>query len=521
MSGSKYILTLDVGSGSVRAILFNIEGDQIATCQREWLPVTIPEYPGSQDFDTGATRGLLVKCIREVIVKSGVKPDEISGVTATSLREGIVLYDKKQKVIWACTNTDARATREVEEMVAEGLGEPVYRTGGDWLNIISPARFRWIKGHMPDVYERIDRVNMISDWVLYMLSGSLVTEPSCGSSSGIFDLKERTWSKELIELIGLPEDIYAPVYEPGSIIGEVSENIARETGLKAGTPVITGGGDTQMGLTGSGSVRPGLFTIVGGTFWQTALVTDYPLIDPEFRLRTLCHAVPGQWMIEGIGFFHGFTMRWFRDGFCQTEKKEALLEGADPYDLMEKLASGIPPGSNGVQAIFSNIMNARQWKHAVPSFVGFDLMRPESTGKAACIRALEEHAAYTSRAHYKILTDISGLKAGTITFCGGSSRGTLWPGIIADVLGVPVRVPVVKESTALGAAMFAGMALGWYSAISEASDRLVKWERVIEPDIENMKAYDEHYERWCRVYPYLMSMADDGILPSMWRAPGV
>ncbi|KKK51250.1 hypothetical protein LCGC14_3116830, partial [marine sediment metagenome] len=316
MSGSKYILTLDVGSGSVRAILFNIEGDQIATCQREWLPVTIPEYPGSQDFDTGATRGLLVKCIREVIVKSGVKPDEISGVTATSLREGIVLYDKKQKVIWACTNTDARATREVEEMVAEGLGEPVYRTGGDWLNIISPARFRWIKGHMPDVYERIDRVNMISDWVLYMLSGSLVTEPSCGSSSGIFDLKERTWSKELIELIGLPEDIYAPVYEPGSIIGEVSENIARETGLKAGTPVITGGGDTQMGLTGSGSVRPGLFTIVGGTFWQTALVTDYPLIDPEFRLRTLCHAVPGQWMIEGIGFFHGFTMRWFRDGFC-------------------------------------------------------------------------------------------------------------------------------------------------------------------------------------------------------------
>jgi autoinducer 2 (AI-2) kinase len=254
----------------------------------------------------------------------GVTKEEIAGVTATSMREGMVLYDKNKRIIWACPNADARAKHEVEEMITAGLGEKVYKIGGDWLNIISPARFWWIKHHQPEIYEKITYMNMLSDWVLFQLSGEIVTEPTCGSSSGIFDLKKRKWSEELVHIAHLPSGIYPPVHEPATIIGQISEKASSETGLKKGTPVIAAGGDTQLALLGTGAAHPGSFTIVGGTFWQTTAITDWPLIDPEYRLRTLCHAVPGQWMVEGIGFYHGFTMRWFRDGFCQNEKKRPM-----------------------------------------------------------------------------------------------------------------------------------------------------------------------------------------------------
>jgi autoinducer 2 (AI-2) kinase len=516
----KYILTLDIGTGSGRAILFNSEGSQVGTSQREWLPETLPEYPGAQNFNTQKVWQLLVECVKETIQKAGVDSSDIGGVTATSMREGMVLYDKKGEEIWACTNADARAKGEVEEMISRGLAEPIYRTGGDWLNIISPPRFWWIKKHLPDVYNRIAHVNMLSDWVLFKLSGALVTEPTCGSSSGIFDLEKRSWSRKLVAMAQLPDDIYPEVHETGTIIGEVSKRASSQTGLKRGTPVIAGGGDTQLALLGTGAVKPGLFTIVGGTFWQTTATCDRPLIDPNYRLRTLCHAVPHQWMTEGIGFYHGFTMRWFRDGFCQTEKQVAAQQDDDAYFLMEKQAEKIAPGSNGVQAVFSDVMNARNWKHAVPSLVGFDLMNAGGTGKAACIRAIEENAAYTCRGHFDILKEISGYSPETITFCGGSSKGFLWPQILADVLGVRIKIPEVKEATSLGSAMCACVALGWYDDVNTAGRRFVKWEREVVPNDENVKAYDECYERWRKVYPYLLSIADDGLLPSMWRAPG-
>ena len=245
MIKNKYILTIDVGTGSGKAILFDEIGKQVSVSQREWLPDILPEYPGSQNFNTDEAWRLIIECIQEAMSGADVKKSEIAGVTATSMREGMVLYDRQKKVIWACPNADARATKEVEDMIAAGLGEPIYRTGGDWLNIISPARFRWIKSHLPELYDRIAFMNMLSDWVLFKLSGNIVTEPTCGSSSGIFDLKRRTWSEKLVKISDLPEDIYPPVYESAAVIGNVTQEAAAETGLNAGTTVITAGGDTQ------------------------------------------------------------------------------------------------------------------------------------------------------------------------------------------------------------------------------------------------------------------------------------
>jgi autoinducer-2 kinase len=268
-------------------------------------------------------------------------------------------------------------------------------------------------------------------------------------------------------------------------------------------------------------VRPNMRTTCAGTFWLDTVVTDETLIDPESRLRTLCHVVPGQWMTEGVAFHHGFSMRWFRDGFCQEEKRLAAEQGTDAYVLMERLAQEVPPGANGVVGTFSDVMNAKKWRHAPPSLVGFTITDPAHSGKKESIRAIEEQAAYTTRGHYDIITELTGQKMREMTFAGGSSKGFLWPQIVADVLGVTVRIPKVREATSLGAAMCALLGIGEVKSWDEAVERVVHLDHVVEPNMETHATYEHLYERWRTVYRYMVALADDRVVPGLWRAPGI
>ncbi len=520
MSLKSYILVLDAGSGSGRSLIFDTEGNEVCAIQKEWLPKTLPKFPGSQVFDTEAAWRILCGCVREVLAKSGVDPSHIVGVSATSMREGMVLYDQRQNEIWACPNIDARATEEVVEMLREGIAEELYRVGGDWLNIISPPRFRWIKKYEPEVLDKVAYMSMISDWMLFKLSGVLVTDPTAGSSSGLFDLKRRTWSQSSIKACGLPEGIYPPVVEPGIMIGRVTAEAAEATGLKASTPVITGGADTQLALLGSGNIHAGDWALVGGTFWQTAVVWDHPLIDPECRPRTLCHVDPHLWMTEGIAFLVGQQARWFRDGFCSEEVRQAAEQGVDPYYLMETLAARVPPGADGVIGLFSAVHNSKFWKHAAPSFINFNIYNPEKSGKAQCIRALWESAVYASYGHVEVLRQLTNTTPEQIRFCGGAAKGILWPQILADVVGVPVTVPVVKEATSFGCAMCVGVATKVFRTLSQAAECWVKVEREFEPSSDLHAEYLRHYGKWQKVYSEFMKIVNQGLLTPMWRAPG-
>jgi len=515
----KYLVAIDAGTGSGRCLVFNTLGEEIASSTREWTHETIPKYPGSQVFDTTKNWKLLCECAQETLQKAKISPRGVAAVSATSMREGMVLYDRNGKEVWACPNADARAAEEVTELTRKGLSKKIYFTAGDWPSIIDPPRFLWIKKHQPEIFGKISHMTMLSDWILYKLSGRFTTEPSIGSSSGMFDLKKRTWSRSIIEWCDLPIDIFPQITEAGAPIGEVTEKAAAETGLKKGTPVVMGGADTQLGLIGVDAVKPAHVTVIGGTFWQQTITTTTPVIDPQSRVRTLCHAIPDQWMTEGIGFYCGLAMRWFRDAFCEEEKRLAQERNTSAYTLLEEAAKNVPPGSNGVIAIFSDVMNVKHWICASPSFIQFDVMSPSTSGKRECLRAIEESAAYVSHGNLNIIKEITSVHPKEIVFCGGASKGFLWSRILADVLGVNVKVPVVKEATALGAAICAGAGAGIYDNIPKAAEHLVKWERIIEYDEESYKRYMELYEQWTKVYQRCLDMVEDNLLKSMWRAP--
>jgi autoinducer 2 (AI-2) kinase len=512
------LLAIDAGTGSCRAVLFAPDGSQAGIGQREYSHPGLPGHPGSQVFDTDANWRLICECVREAL--TSVSPEAVKAVSATSMREGMVLYDARGHEIWACPNVDSRAGEEAGELVRSGAAQEIYDHAGDWVAITAPARFLWIARNAPDVFAAIAHVGMLGDWILTKLSGAFVTDPSLGSSSGMFDLAERDWSERVLEICGLDRSVFPPVVEPGTVVGTVSAGAASATGLREGTPVVAGGADTQLGLLGIGVTQPGRFTVVGGSFWQSTVVLDEPLIDPQARLRTLCHTVPGRWMIEGIGFYCGIVMRWFRDAFCELELAEAEREGVDVYHVLERKAATLPPGSHGVFGIFSNLMQASRWVHASPAFVGFDVGDPAHSGRSECFRSIEESAAYVARGHLGVVEEIAGIEVGDAVLTGGAAKGTLWPQIVADVLGVPVRTPAVKESTALGAAIYAGVGARLFRDAGESAEQLVRFERTFEPDAVASAAYADLYDQWLELYRRSLELSEAGLVRPLWRAAG-
>src|SRR4029077_6995134 len=261
----RHLLAIDDGTGSCRAVLFTEAGEQAGVGQREWTHHEPPGVPGGQDFDVRAGWQAIAACVRDALSAAGATGDDVAAVAATSMREGMVLYDAAGHEIFACPNVDSRASAEAEDPIREGAAEKIYAEAGDWVSITAPARLRWLGRHRPDILAATASLGMLSDWIVYRLTGQHVTEPSCGSSSGMFTLAARRWSPTIPELCGLPAAALPPVADPGTVVGEVIAAAAELTGLRPGTPVAAGGGDTQLGLLGTGAKR-NEYTVVAGTF---------------------------------------------------------------------------------------------------------------------------------------------------------------------------------------------------------------------------------------------------------------
>ena len=519
---NQYFMTIDAGTGSGRAVIFDAKGHQVSIGQQEWTHLSELGVPNSMGFDYRTNWKLLSGCIQKAIANAGVKKEQIAAVTATSMREGILLYDNDGNELFGVANVDARADKEVAELnqAYPNAERKFYEQSGQTFALGALPRLLWVKKNRPKIYDKTASINMISDWVLTKLSGVIATDPSNGGTSGVFSLESRQWVPQMAKEMGLKDDIFPPVYEPGAIIGEVTQKAADETGLLAGTPVIMGGGDVQLGSAGLGVVKPNQVAVLGGTFWQQLVNMPTAKIDPDMDIRINPHVIPGISQAEGITFFSGLVMRWFRDALAQDEKMAAEKQGIDAYTLLEKMAKDVPVGSHGILPIFSDVMHYGKWYHAAPSFLNLSL-DPEKSSKAALFRSLEENAAIVSMLNLEAIFKFTGVTADTITFAGGASKGTLWSQILADVTGKQIKIPNVNEATALGGAFAAGVGVGEYSSIEEAATSLVQWDKAYEPNMQNHTLYAEIAERWQSAYKAQLALVDQGITESMWKAPGL
>ena len=516
-------MAIDAGTGSVRAVIFDTKGNQISMSQREWRHLEEEGVVNSMSFDYEKNWQLVCECIQGSVKEAGINAEDILALSATSMREGIVVYDKEGRELWGVANVDARAAAEVRELKENfaGFEEECYALSGQTFALGALPRLLWLKKNRVEIYEKIANISMIGDWVLAKLSGVIASDPSNAGTTGIFSLGKRDWVREMALKVGLKEDIFPPILEVGTPMGHVTPNAAKECGLSEQTQVVMGGGDVQLGSAGLGVVKEGDVAILGGSFWQQ--VVNIPSQTPppkNMEIRVNPHVVEGLSQAEGITFFSGLVMRWFRDAFCEMEKLEAQERGMDVYAILEEKAAKVPVGSYGILPIFSDSMNYAKWYHAAPSFINLSI-DPQICNRASMFRSLQENAAIVSSINLKKVEAFSGIKVEEIVFGGGASKGVLWPQIVADVTGARVKIPKVTEATALGAAMAAGVGCGVYENFLDAARELVVWERSYEPNLENTQRYEEIATKWKEAYKTQLELVDRELTTSMWKAPGI
>jgi autoinducer 2 (AI-2) kinase len=515
-------MAIDAGTGSIRVVIFDTNGNEISMSQKEWTHLEEEGVTNSMSFDFKNNWNLVKLCINDAISKANINSSDILAISSTSMREGIVLYDKDGNELWAVSNVDARASKEVKYLKENftNIEQEFYETSGQTFALGALPRILWLKNNKPSIYEKVASISMIGDWILAKLSGVIAVDPSNGGTTGIFSLNSRNWDSTMAKKVGIKDDIFTPCYEVGTVIGTIKVDISKELNLSTKTKVVMGGGDVQLGSAGLGVVDVGDVAILGGSFWQQIVNIPKDTKPPkDMSIRVNPHVISDQSQAEGITFFSGLVMRWFRDAFCDLEKIEASQKNIDTYALLEEKSKDIPVGSYEIMPIFSDSMKYGKWYHAAPSFINLNI-DPNICNRFSMFKSLQENACIVSSINLDKIKEFTGISIDSIVFAGGASKGEMWSQTLADVTGCKVSIPKVTEATALGAAMSAGIGAGIYKNLKEASKKLVVWDKEYLPNTENKKLYDDIKVKWQEIYKSQLDLVDRNLTTSMWKAPG-
>jgi xylulokinase len=328
------------------------------------------------------------------------------------------------------------------------------------------------------------------DFVRFRLSGDHAVDRADASGTLLLDVAGRDWSKEVVAALELDPAWLPTTYEGPEVTGQVSAAGAAATGLRAGTPIVAGGGDQAASAVGVGAVEPGVLSISLGTSGVVFATTEGPVVEPEGRLHTFCHAVPGRWHVMGVVLSAAGSLRWYRD---------TVAPGTGFAELVEE-AEAVPPGSDGL--LFLPYLTGERTPHADPlargAFVGLTV----DHGRAHLTRAVLEGVAFGLRDCLNLMQSAGLALSGVARVTGGGSRSPLWRQIVADVLGVPVATTSTAEGAAQGAAMLAATGVGWFERVEDACDALVTLDDPVDPS-PAAAGYSHSYDRYRALYPAL------------------
>jgi len=487
-------VALDAGTGGGKCAIFDADGRLLGMHRESWsydLGLN-PELPfvNELSFSAPAFWDILCRCARAALAKAQVDPAEVVGIAATSQREGCVFLDAHGDEIYAGPNLDTRGFREGAEILERIGGERLYQITGHSAPFIFPiARYLWFRKHDT---RTVSQVLMISDWLTYRLSGELAAEPSNATESMLFDLKRRCWSEEILSIFDIPRSVLPSVRHSGECVGRLTPAAAAATGLKAGTPVFVGGADTQCSLLGAGVVDLEETGATLGTTTPVQTVMGTAVFDPESNLWAGCHVVPDRWVLESNAGDTGDAYLWLLDLISGSLAREDL------YRLGEQLAADRfgPPTMVFVGPVVFNPLKLRPRRPGAILFPFPSMrLRPDRGG---LVRAFMESVGYALRANLEQIARISGRPLPELTLSGGMSRSAVLTRVIADIVGVAVRVAEEPESAALGCAVLIA-ASATKNGMPAAVRTMVRHRRV-EPDAGQHEMYEAPFAKWRELY---------------------
>jgi autoinducer-2 kinase len=491
---SDCLVTLDAGTGSGRCVVYDARGRPLATARERfhYRMFTHPDVPFVRgfDLDPAAFWASLAACARRAVadLPSGAR---IRGVAATSQREGCVFLDRAGEVLYAGPNLDARATLEgFEAQQAFGVRRLHAATGHLPACVFPLARYLWFRKHHDAA--RVATVLMLSDWITERLSGVRVAEPSNAAESMLFDVARRTWSDELVAAFDVPATILPALHASGAVVGAVHARAAADTGIPEGTPVFTGGADTQCALLGSGAIAAGDTAAILGTTCPVQTVTETPVLDPEANLWTSCHVVPDRWVLESNAGETGGAYRWLL---------RLLLGASDAaaHEAAEALAAAA--GRQVLCYLGPIVFDLRKMSPVRPGGVlfRFPIIPVDRPERGDVLRGFLESVAFAVRGNCEQLAGVAGRPASSLSVSGGMVASPTLVRLLADTLAVPVDVANVPETASLGCAVLVAAGAGLYPSLGDAVAAMTSRTRV-DPESDSVNASEERYRKWRELY---------------------
>ncbi len=488
---AQYLVGFDLGGSGGRCLVIDTQTGQSTTSARNWTHLRAPQHGHwALDLDMDLVWRVAGETCREAMQQAGATPDDVAGIGITSVRHGTVVIDRDGAVLFATPTMDARAGI-LALQIGNDRGDELYRRTGHWPNpILSAVRLMWLAQAEPAMLEDAYATLSVSDWLGYRLTGAVAFARSQAAETMALDLESREWAVDLLDSYGLPRHIFPRLVDAGAAIGELTGAAASHLGLRAGTPVVAGGADTQCALLATGAAAAGRFGIVAGTTTSIMLTTSRPIIDPERRLWTDVHVVPGLYILESNAASTGETLAWVAAAWYP--------DLPNPVAALCAEAAHASPGAGGIgSTVGARAFSASDLSLPVDNltFSATSMVR-DTGGRALMARAVLEGMAYAVRLNLERVRQVSGQTPDTLRLAGGMSRSVLWGQIVSDVTGLRVDVAGPPEASALGAAICAGVGSRLFGSAAAGAETLTTVARSHTPQPPSVDAYQSRYAHW-------------------------
>lgn len=479
------LLGIDIGTSACKVAVFDEDGKVLAQANRPYR-VYYPQN-GWAEQNPEEWWEAICDAVRETLSEESVSAEQIKGIGVDGQSWSAIPVDENGSVlhntpIWM----DTRARHLCEKVKKEIGADEIFRVAGnDFLPSYVTPKLLWFKEERPEVFQKTHKFLQSNSYIVMKLTGEMSQEYSQCYGIHFFHMEKLSYDMALAEKMGLSPDMMPKLYGCDEIVGSVTEEAAKKTGLKAGTPVVAGGLDAACGALGAGVYRPGETQEQGGQAGGMSICTDRALSHKALILGT--HVVPGLWLLQGGTVGGGGALKWFRQE----------LGGGMSFDELTAEAAEAPPGSDGV--LFLPYMAGERSPIWNPDAKGVFYGLSFDKTRGHLIRSVLEGVAFSLEHNLRTAAE-TGIHVDTLNAMGGASNSVLWTQIKADVTGKTIRVPSSDTATTLGAAILAGVGCGIYGSYGEAVNRTIRMTRVQEPNPENKAVYDRAMERYLRLY---------------------
>lgn len=494
MAGDLYV-SIDVGTGSTRAALVDGRGRILILAAREHEQI-VPQHGWSEQRPEDWWRGVIA-VVRQIVEQAGHDARRIAAVAACGQMHGTVLVDddgrptRETVPLW----NDKRTARHVAAFEKENEPASYLSRTGNPPTVAWPAfKLQWLRDHEPEAYSAASAVLMPKDYVNLCLTGERSADWTEASCSFLMDPDTHTWSPDMVDRFGLDIAKLPAIRSPQSILGHVTPDAARKTGLRAGTPVLVGGGDYPVTLLGSGVCRGGIGSDTTGTSCIITLLASAPLFDPEI---TNVATVEGNWGAFVQLDSGGDSVRWAR---------RAFHENTLSYEDIVDKAQAAPAGSDGL-FFLPYLVGERLGAHRNSRAQFFGL--GAGHGTAHLHRSVMEGVALAVNRHIRIMEAASGVRLDRVVASGGGAKTEFWLKIKASAYCRPIVVPEETECGVIGCAAMAAHATGRFATLDEAVSALVRYSAEVEPDPDWAERYARMQPIFDRLYLGAQSLYDD------------